>query len=386
MHNCSRRDLLRRGVAAGLGICAPRLLTGCSAASVLPWPVPPSTPTDQTARVSAVKGRDLATMTRDAIDALGGMGQVVQRGETVFIKPNLGGLGLVKHNVFTSGDCTKTEVVAAVAEECLKVGAAQVIIGDGGQYPSFSWADVATLDGESSMAEIAQRLSANHAGDVTLACLNADSPEWDAVPSPYTSLGKIYTSSLVTRADRVISVPVVKTHRWTKMTGSLKNFIGATSIWHYGAGQPWRFGLHNAAGGIEQCFLDIAAAIKIDLAIIDASICCEGNGPHVLPDYWGQTVDMRERLGDWVVLASADPAAADATAARMIGHDVGSIKQLNTAYDMGLGQIHEDMIELVGARLDEIRVDFIPAEPTNGFTDVLIPGIMMMTEPERPPT
>ena len=39
-------------------------------------------------KVSAIKGDDLYSMTRDAIDALGGIHTFIAKGDKVFIKPN----------------------------------------------------------------------------------------------------------------------------------------------------------------------------------------------------------------------------------------------------------------------------------------------------------
>jgi uncharacterized protein (DUF362 family) len=82
--------------------------------------------------------------------------------------------------------------------------------------------------------------------------------------------------------------------------------------------------LHTIPEGIEQVFLDIVTALKPDLAIIDASICVEGSGPQAGGNQ-GITVDMRERLGSWLILASTDLVAADATAARIISQDLSTI-------------------------------------------------------------
>lgn len=370
MRQFSRREFFTQGAKAGAAMGMASILAGCPAGS------PPSNPTTQTARVAAVRGANLYTMARDALAAFGGTEAWINPGETVFIKPNFGAFGMVKYNPFQAGDATKPEIVIAVAEECLKAGAGEVIIGEAGQAYRFSWSEVVTLDGATNMAAEAARLEATYSGKVTLACLNSDSPDFDRIPS-YSKLRLIRISSLVSRADRIISIPVIKTHRWTQITASMKNFVGVTSTEHYGFGIQWRFLLHDA--GIEQCFLDIVNALRPDFAIIDASICCEGNGPHVMPGYWGTTVDMRDRLGDWLLLASNDLAAADATAARVISHDVDQIRHLNMAYDMGLGQIKEDKITLDGATLDELKVPWQPAEQTEGFAEVIIPGIHLIT-------
>ena len=355
MHRITRRDLLKSGANATLAFGASQLITGCGGIT------PPFAPTGKPSRVAAIRGTDLYVMTREALAVFGGAEAIVSPGETVFIKPNFCTAGFLPVDGVANGSCTKPDIVVAVAEECLRVGAGKVIIGDGGQAWTFSWEELHTLDGSTNLAEEAKRLNAAYPGKLQLACLIGDSPAWDAIPSPYTNLGEIYVSSLVSRADKIISVPVLKTHMMTQVTASLKNFVGATSTEDYGFGTPSRMKLHNAIGGIEQCFLDICSAIKPAFAIIDGSVCGEGNGPTIIPGLMGATVDMKDRLGDWLLLASNDLTAADATAARVISHDVSQVKHLTMAYDQGLGQIHEELIEIVGASLDELRVEWQPA-------------------------
>ncbi len=67
-------------------------------------------------------------------------------------------------------------------------------------------------------------------------------------------------------------------------------------------------------------------------------------------------------LSSWLLLASTDLVAADATAARVISHDVAAVKQLGMAYEMGLGEMREESIEIVGERLDNLRVEWLPAK------------------------
>jgi uncharacterized protein (DUF362 family) len=376
MNKLTRRSFLRRATGAGLALSASELLTGCGGTAPPFVPSPTDTPVDTTARVAAIRGTDLREMTHQGLEAVGGIESVVHPGETVFIKPNLGGVDFVSHNSFLGGESTKIEIIVTVAEECLQAGAAKVIIGEGGQVRQFSWEHALTLDGSTTLAAEAVRLNAAYADRLQLACLMVDSPEWDPLPSPHTDLGDIYVSSLLARADRVISIAPIKTHRWTHITATMKNFVGSTSFDQYGGGMPWRYALHGAAGGVSQCFLDIVAGLRPDLAIIDGSICCEGNGPHVLP-MWGTTIDVRDHLGDWFLLAGTDLPALDATAARIIGQDVGGVPYLLNAYDQGLGQIQESRIQLVGASLDELRMNWTPAQHLEGFGDVILPTLLL---------
>jgi hypothetical protein len=114
----------------------------------------------------AVRGHDLWSMTREVLEALGGIGRIVNPGETVFIKPNMvtlpwAGSG---RNPFARGECTKAEIAAATAEACLEAGAREVIIGDGSQMPRFEWERATTLDGATNLAAEAARLRAAHPG------------------------------------------------------------------------------------------------------------------------------------------------------------------------------------------------------------------------------
>ena len=336
-------------------------MTGCSSKEAASKP---------TARVAAIRGDDLYAMTREALEAVGGARKIVNEGETVFIKPNMVTLPFVSSigNRFVVGECTKPEIVIAVAEECLRAGAAEVIVGDGSQMPTFDWKLATTLDGSTNLAAEANRLSSKYGGKVTLACIDTDSPGWVEVPTS-TYIEKVAISNLVARADRVISVPVMKTHQWAQVSLSLKNFVGVTPLERYGwKGADTMFSRalfdHRSPEAIAQLYLDIVDAVKPDLAIIDASIGVEGNGPSAGENN-GLTVDMKDRLGSWLLLASTDLVAADATAARIMSQDVAEVKQLSKAYEMGLGEIREESIEIVGERLDDLRVEWLPAKLAN---------------------
>lgn len=366
MRGMTRRRLLKSAANGTLAFGASQLFPGCG------FPEAPSAPTDKPARVAAIRGTDLHVMTREALAVFGGAEAIINPGDTVFIKANFCTAGFLAVDGVANGSCTKPEIVVAVAEECLRAGAGKVIIGDGAQAITFSWEELHTLDGSTNLAREADRLNTKYPGKLELACLAADSPAWDPVPSPYTGLGQIYVSSLVSRADKVISVPVLKSHMMTRVTASLKNLVGVTSIDDYGFGTPSRMKLHNAIGGIEQCFLDIASAIEPDFAIIDASVCGEGTGPMIIPGIIGRTVNMRDRLGDWLLLASDDLVAADATATRVISHSTNKVKHLTMAYDQGLGQIDESLIEIVGANLGELRVEWQPAARMDGVSHVVM--------------
>ena len=324
----------------------------------------PVGPSDATARVAAVTGTDLGLMARQVMAPLGGIESVVHPGETVFIKPNMVTLPWAQNgNCFAGGECTKPEVVIAVADECLRVEAAEVIIGDGSHAVELPWEHARTLDGTTDLAAEMTRLSAEYGRAARVASLEADSPDWVGVPSS-TGLGTILVSSLVAHADRVISIPVAKTHSWAQLTLSLKNFVGVAPLWRYGdlpAGIPDRGVVfdHSSPRAIAAIYLDMVRGIVPDLAIIDFSLGIEGDGPNL--SHGGRTVDMMDRLGSYLLLASTDLVAADATAARIMSHDTDKIVQLGMGYEMGLGEMRKNRIELMGPSLNELRVPWAPA-------------------------
>lgn len=378
MNKPTRRELLKFGACAAAGCYAADVLLSCngkgSPASLGVTPPQPDAnipcgPGDG-AKVAVAQGTNLDSMTRSALLLLGGISAVVKAGDTVFIKPNMVTLpwASASYNPFWLGECTKPDIVIAVIDECLKAGAAQVIVGDGSQMPRFDWSGATTLDGSTSLAAAAAQLSSRYSAPVQLACLDVDSPSWVEIPVG-TSLGKVVVSSLVMDADKVISIPVVKTHKWAYLTLSLKNFIGITPLERYGWTDPQngntRVLLHAndpaAVAGFGRLFVDIAKAVKPDLAVIDMSVGIEGNGPSLSTG--GQTADMKTRHGSWMVLASTDPVAADATAARILNQESPYVGQiLSMAHNAGMGTICKADITLLGATLDQLRVNWQPAQ------------------------
>ncbi|MFC1475773.1 DUF362 domain-containing protein [Candidatus Zixiibacteriota bacterium] len=363
MHRLTRREFLKMGAGAAVMIGAPTMLSSCSKDKNI------LAPTDINASVAIVRGNNLDSMTREAIEAIGGMGNMVNDGETVFIKPNFVSFPWARtNNCFSNGECAKTEIIIAVTEECLKAGASKVIIGEGSHLPSFDWQYAVTLDRSVNLVTEAARLASKYNGEVTLACLEVDSPEWVEIPSR-TNLEKIAIYSMVYQADRVISIPVAKTHTSAQLTLGLKNFIGITPLERYGTwinNSYWDRGQaldHSSPQAIAQVYLDIVDAVKPDLTIVDFSIGIEGDGPTT--GSGGITVDMKERLGSWLVLASTDIMAADATTARIMNHNVGDVHQLQMGYDMGLGEIREEAIEILGEKIADVRVDWSPAKLMN---------------------
>jgi uncharacterized protein (DUF362 family) len=368
MKDISRRSFLRLCATSAFAFGCSSILKSCAGSSRKDMVMSgPDRISEINATVAAVKGKNLYSITRDAIAAIGGMESVVNEGEIVFIKGNF----IVPYpKGFLNGECTKPEVLIAIAEECLEAGAREVIIGDGSQYFTFPWKHMCTLDQKTDLVTEVTRLNAQYGDRISLACLETDYPCQYRVPSKIRPSGSLLVSTIYEKADKIISVPVAKTHFCAQLTLGLKNFMGVLSIAEYGSdmGTYWDRGIvrknpraivHTNLRKLCQVFLDVVAAKKPDLTIIDFSIGMEKNGPST--GSGGKPVNVKDRLGGWLVLASRDIMAADATAARVMGHHVPDIKQLTMGYEMGLGEIHRESIEIIGEPLSSIEMKWKPA-------------------------
>ncbi len=325
--------------------------------------------------VGIAKGSDLKDITKEALALAVDLPSLVRPGARVFIKPNLAAVGNepAPYNAVGWGVSTKPEIVVTVAEECLLAGASQVVIGEAGQtalinYGAKTVAGVeeaigsVTLDGASNLAREVDRLNKRYGRNrVQLKSLNVETPYWGLYPT-VTNLRWLGISSHVMEADVVISIPVLKTHHLTATTLSIKNLYGVTPVSLYGS--P-RLKGHDADLGIEQVLIDLIKAIRPHLAVIDGSVGAEGEAPNVGPDE-GQTVDIHQRLGGYVVMASTDFLAADATASRIIGMDTDAIRYLWMGAEQGLGALEPRQIEIRGTQLAEVQMHWAPSL-TSGY-------------------
>jgi len=79
----------------------------------------------ETSFVAVAEGKDYGAVTRNAINALGGIGRFVKTGNTVVVKPNMGWDRRPEQAA-----TTHPAVVRAIVEECLKAGAKKVKVFD----------------------------------------------------------------------------------------------------------------------------------------------------------------------------------------------------------------------------------------------------------------
>ncbi len=356
MKKITRREFLKKsiGITSALTCAGLWPLTSSAQAGIL----------QPKSEVALVKGNDITQITSQALELLGGVKRVIKPGAKVFIKPNYIAGGFMGHDPVQSGEIPHPEVVAAVAHECVKAGAKQVVIGEWFERPL-----KIEFGGEKSkygaqVKKLVEKINKKFGDKVSLVDLRKYTKSFIYVPSS-TKIQWLAIPNLVAEADTVISVAVLKTHhRPISVTFGMKNFVGIMPSILYG--EP-RMKLHEA--GINQVILDIVKGIKPKLTVISGVYGMEGEG--VVLSFGGKPVDIASRIGGAVVIAGFDPVATDATATRLITKnwqpqprdtDLGVpwyVKHLRMAYNQGIGQIHSSHIEIKGERLDDLAMAWL---------------------------
>ncbi|MFH1061647.1 MAG: DUF362 domain-containing protein [Candidatus Omnitrophota bacterium] len=361
MKKFTRREFVKTSLGFGAGLAAQALL---------PEYIYGKETIISPSIVGVIKGNDIRKTTEQALAIIGGVGKVVKPRQIVFIKPNYITGGLMGHDPVTAGEIPHPEVVAAVARECVKAGAKHVIIGEWIERPlNILWQGKKNIEG-AQVKKLIEEINKKYGNKVSLINLREHTKSFIYVPS-CSKLDWLAIPDIVKKADTVISIAVLKTHHWPiSVTLGMKNFMGIMPSVIYG--EP-RAKLHQA--GIHQVIVDINKGIKPRLTVISGAYGMQGEG--VVKFLGGKTVDISAILGGALVIAGFDPVATDATATRIItrnwqprpkNKDLGVpwyVKHLRLAYQQGLGQIKESMIEIKGDRIADVSMDWeMPANNT----------------------
>ncbi len=323
----------------------------------------------QKSQVAITKGLKISEITRSALNLLGGMQSIVKKGQTVFIKPNYISGGLDGHDPVSSGEITHPAVVATVAEECVKAGAASVMISEWVERPpKILFGGTEGKEGAQILNRV-EMLNKKYGHRIHLFNLMDHTSYFSYYPSD-TQLRYIAIPDIVARADVKITIPSLKTHHQeSPVTLGLKNWMGIMPSILYG--EP-RYKLHEA--GIHQVIVDINKALRPALTVIDGSYGMEGEGTTLM--FNGQTVNVCSRLGGFLVVAGRDPVATDAVATRVISknwepvknNDLGTpyyVHHLRLAQAQRLGEIRRSRIEIKGELLEQVAMNWnMPKDDT----------------------
>jgi uncharacterized protein (DUF362 family) len=270
---------------------------------------------------------------RQAVDLLGGMARFVQRGQRVLVKPNL-----LQSSDPEKAIVTHPTVVRAVVKLAQEAGG-RVLIADNPFVPP---------TGRRGWDNLYERVDYAAIAAETGAELN-----YGIVPQqrshPEGRLIKLVdTSSFLSEADVVISVPKLKTHGLMRYTGAIKNLFGTVP-------GTIKAGYHvklQTSERFAEMLLDLVTFVNPSLTVMDAIVGMDGDGPsagHPFP------------IGG--ILAAADPVALDVAAVGLVGHEPMAVPTVAGAAARGWTTGRLSDLEIVGEALVAMRVSGFDLPP-----------------------
>jgi uncharacterized protein (DUF362 family) len=299
MSRLTRREMLKLFLAgAGAALC--------------PWPwrsvVSATTPSHPDVVIS--KGTSPAHITEGALQALGGMGRFVSRGDVVLVKPNIGW-----DRTPEQAANTNPEVVATLVRLCLKAGAKEVKVFD------HTCEDPRRCYVRSGIMEAAKGAGA------TVKYIDEKRFRKMEIKGEKLKSWEVYQEAM--EVDKVINCPILKHHSSALLTMGMKNFMGLVG------GERGRLHWH-----LNQNIVDLAAFFKPTLVVLDAIRILTANGPQ------GGSLKYVKQLN--TVAAGVDQVAIDAVGAKLFGLVPGTklfglrpeeMDHLHIATQRGLGRM-----------------------------------------------
>jgi uncharacterized protein (DUF362 family) len=252
-------------------------------------------------KVALARSEDHAMALCSVLDAIGGIGRFVKKGEKVLLKPNA-----AWDRIPEQGVNTNPVIIGEMVRQCKIAGASDVFVTDYGPdnpLRAFTRSGI-----KSAVEKNGGRLIFTGDNDFLRDDFNGrfiDS--WPVL-------------KYVFEVDRLINMPIAKHHGLVYGTASMKNFFGAIG--------GIRDGLHNQ---IDQAIVDLAAYFRPTLTVVDATRVLTRAGPQ------GGSFDDVEIFNS--VICSTDQVAADSRACEFLGLTGEKISHIVLAAEQGLGEI-----------------------------------------------
>ncbi|MEE9614998.1 MAG: DUF362 domain-containing protein [Thermodesulfobacteriota bacterium] len=261
-------------------------------------------------------------MVREAVSLIGGFGKLGLKGKTVLVKPNV-----------VSGEphpsTTNPEVVGAVVRILYEEGAAKVYVGD--------MSAMLTLSTKRNMRRCGITEAAREAGGEVVVF---EDYGWVEVPLKGARyVESAYVTEWLYKADIIVNLPVIKTHKSASYTISLKNFIGCTHLKQ----RPYLVDSSHW----EELVSEFNLAYAPELNIVDGTVSMVEGGP-----WEGTPADTN------IIVASGDRVAADIVGLgviksfgkwpKVVDKDVWAQKQIKRAIELGVGRGREEISMITG--------------------------------------
>ncbi len=271
--------------------------------------------------VSIVKGVNVEEMVEEALSYLGGVDSLIKPNSTVVVKPNAGHDYPPETSV-----CTSPAMVTAAIKVLRKARPKQIILAEASAIGD----DTLKCLEVSGIAKAAEEAGVDRIIDIK--------KEKDLINIPIrdarSNLTKVAFPRFLLEAEHIVNLPIFKTHSSMVFTCALKNMKGTV---------PDKFHYLMHQTDLAQAMMDLWSVMKADLTIADVIRPAAGFGPHsTYPTYVG------------CVVASKDPVAVDATICRMVDLDLDKVPYFRPAWERGLGNFAEDMIEIRGRKIEEV--------------------------------
>lgn len=248
-----------------------------------------------------VRGTEVEPMVRETVAKLGGIDRFVQKGDKVLLKPNVGWDRQPEQAANTN-----PAVVAAVAGLCREAGADEVWV-----------TDVSLNDPHRCFARSGIQAAAQEVGAQVL--LPGGDDFW--LTDMQGDLLKIWpVSRFFHLADKVINLPIVKHHSLCGCTLAMKNWYGVLG--------GRRNQLHQQ---IHTSIVDLAAAVRPTLTIMDATRVLKSNGP--------TGGSLQDVAIENTLIAGLDEVAIDAYSLRFLNLSADAVPFLTLGEQRGLGRV-----------------------------------------------
>ena len=274
-----------------------------------------------TVSIVKIEDRQVDEAVRNAVDLLGGIEAIVKPGEKVLLKVNW----CVVPEDPKVGVVTNPVVARAVAD-LVKEAGAEPIIGDS-----------AARGVDTDL--VIQATGYDKLADDGYAVVNLDKEKVIKLEFPDGEiLQTIKTFELATQVDKIVDIPLFKTHDSAEATLGLKNMKGLLHDDH-------KSKLHRE--GLYAGIADVNLRFGPDLVIYDGTWAMEGLGP-----MYGIPFELN------LVLAARNAVAGDAVAGSIMGFEPGELLVTKVAYERGLGEMNLDKIPIVGAPLESVKRRF----------------------------
>ena len=253
-------------------------------------------------KVVLARNEDHAEALRTALDAIGGIGRFVKKGERVLLKPNAAFDRVPEQAVNTN-----PVLVGEMTRQCKMAGATDVLVTDHGGSR-----DPRKVFSRSGIKDAVEQ----NGGRIVFLDEN------DFLEADFN--GRLITTwpvmKYVFEVDRLINMPIAKHHDFALGTASMKNFFGAIG------GNRDR--LHDQ---LDQAIVDLAAFFRPTLTVVDATRVLMRHGP--VGGSFGDVMICNS------VICATDQVAADSRASEFVGKTGREISYIVLASEQGLGEI-----------------------------------------------